>query len=324
MEPSKPNTQLLDQIRMKVRFKQYSIRTEDVYVSWAKRFILFHNKKHPSDMGSPEIEQFLTYLATERNVSASTQNQALSAIVFLYREVLQIELPQNMIFNFAKRPAKLPLVLTRDETKQLLTLLPSNWSLVGNLLYGTGMRLMEVIRLRVKDIDFTRNEIIIRSGKGNKDRVTMLPLCLKEDLRKQLVRAKTLHDKDLDDGFGSVYLPKALSVKNPVSAWFWGWQYVFPSSKRSVDPRSGATQRHHINEKGMQRAMKQALLDSNIAKPATPHTLRHSFATHLMESGTDIRTLQELLGHKNIETTMIYTHVLNRGGQGVTSPLDLS
>ena len=323
MKPSKPDTQLLDQIRMKVRFKQYSIRTEDIYVSWAKRFILFHNKKHPSDMGSPEIEQFLTYLATERNVSASTQNQALSAIVFLYREVLQIELPQNMVFNFAKRPAKLPLVLTRDETKQLLTLLPANWSLVGNLLYGTGMRLMEVIRLRVKDIDFTRNEIIIRSGKGNKDRVTMLPLCLKEDLKKQLVRAKTLHDKDLDDGFGSVYLPKALSVKNPASAWFWGWQYVFPSSKRSVDPRSGATQRHHINEKGMQRAMKQALLDSNIAKPATPHTLRHSFATHLMESGTDIRTLQELLGHKNIETTMIYTHVLNRGGQGVTSPLDL-
>jgi integron integrase len=323
METSNTEPKLLDQVRFKIRFKQYSIRTEEVYTGWVKRFILFHDKKHPSEMGSSEIEDFLTHLSVVGNVTASTQNQALSAIVFLYREVLKVDLPKNMKFNFAKRPAKLPLVLTRDETMSVLSLLPPSWSLIGSLLYGTGMRLMEVMRLRVKDVDFTRNEIIIRSGKGNKDRVTMLPLCLKEDLRKQLLKAKRLHEQDLEDGFGEVYLPKALAKKNPSSARFWGWQYAFPSSKRSVDPRSGRMARHHVYEKGMQRAMKQAVRDAGLTKPATPHTLRHSFATHLLESGYDIRTLQELLGHKNIETTMIYTHVLNRGGKGVSSPLDL-
>jgi len=320
---SNRKSSLLQQVRRKVRLKQYSIRTEETYVSWIKRFIIFNGKKHPTEMGSHEIEAFLTYLAVERCVSSSTQNQALSSIAFLYREVLDIELPKDMKFSFAKRPVKLPVVLTRDETIYLLALLPANWSLIGNLLYGTGMRLMEVIRLRVKDVDFSRNEIIIRSGKGNKDRITMLPLCLKKALQLQLVKAKALHDKDLKEGFGIVYLPKALAIKNPASARHWGWQYVFPSSRRTTDPRSGIIRRHHVYEKGMQRAMKQAVLDSDIAKPATPHTLRHSFATHLLEAGYDIRTLQELLGHKNIETTMIYTHVLNRGGKGVRSPLDL-
>ena len=265
---------------------------------------------------------FLTHLSTVRNVAANTQNQALSALVFLYREVLETQLSEDMKFPYAKKPAKLPVVLTREETIHVLSMLPAEWSLMGRLLYGTGMRLMEVVRLRVKDVDFSRNEIVVRSGKGNKDRVTMLPVSLQGDLIIQIDKAKAWHEKDLVDGLGAVYLPHALAQKYPNAAKSWGWQYVFPSGRRSVDPRSGVTRRHHVYEKGMQRAMQQAVRNAGIVKPASPHTLRHSFATHLLESGYDIRTVQELLGHKDIATTMIYTHVLNRGGKGVRSPLD--
>lgn len=315
-------TRLLDQVRSKIRIKHYSIRTEETYIGWIKRFIFFHNKRHPLTMKEPEIESFLSHLSVERHVSASTQNQALSAIVFLYREVLEIQLSDKMKFSYAKKPKKLPVVLTREEISRLLPLIPIQWSLMGHLLYGTGMRLMEAVRLRVKDVDCAQHEIIIRSGKGNKDRITMLPDRLLNELKKQLEKAKGLHEKDLAEGFGAVYLPDALEKKYPNAAKSWGWQYVFPSGKRSIDPRSGIERRHHVYEKGMQRAMKQAVRDANITKPATPHTLRHSFATHLLDSGYDIRTVQELLGHKDVATTMIYTHVLNRGGKGVKSPLD--
>lgn len=273
-------------------------------------------------MGGSEIEDFLTHLSVDLNVTANTQNQALSALLFLYREVLELEFPQNMKFTFAKRPAKLPVVLTRDEVSQVLTALPLAWSLMGRLLYGTGMRLMEATRLRVKDIEFSRLELVVRSGKGDKDRITMLPKVLVDDLQDQLQVAKLLHEQDLAEGFGEVYLPFALDRKYPNAGRSWGWQYIFPSRNRSIDPRSGVERRHHINPKGMQRAMKVAVLQCGIVKPATPHTLRHSFATHLLESGYDIRTVQELLGHADISTTMIYTHVLNRGGKGVISPLD--
>ena len=315
-------TRLLDQVRSKIRIKHYSIRTEETYIGWIKRFIFFHNKRHPLTMKEPEIESFLSHLSVERHVSASTQNQALSAIVFLYREVLEIQLSDKMKFSYAKKPKKLPVVLTREEISRLLPLIPIQWSLMGHLLYGTGMRLMEAVRLRVKDVDCAQHEIIIRSGKGNKDRITMLPDRLLNELKKQLEKAKGLHEKDLAEGFGAVYLPDALEKKYPNAAKSWGWQYVFPSGKRSIDPRSGIERRHHVYEKGMQRAMKQAVRDANITKPATPHTLRHSFATHLLDLGYDIRTVQELLGHKDVATTMIYTHVLNRGGKGVKSPLD--
>jgi integron integrase len=314
---------LLDQVREKIRFKQYSIRTEEAYVGWIKRFIFFHQKRHPAELGKDEIEAFLTHLSTVGNVAASTQNQALSALVFLYREVLRVDMPDDMRFAYAKKPEKLPVVLTREETVKVLSLLPSDWSLMGRLLYGTGMRLMEAVRLRVKDVDFSRHEIVVRSGKGNKDRVTMLPVSLQDELLVQLDKAKVLHRHDLAEGLGEVYLPNALPRKYPDAARSWGGQYVFPSGRRSVDPHSGVVRRHHVHEKGMQRAMKQAVRSAGIVKPATPHTLRHSFATHLLGSGYDIRTVQELLGHKDVESTMIYTHVLNRGGKGVRSPLDL-
>ena len=274
-------------------------------------------------MGAAEVEAFLTHLAVEGKVAASTQNQAKAAVLFLYRQVLNQQLPWLENVEQAKVSKRLPIVLTVNETRALLDRLKGVHKLQANLLYGTGMRLMEAMRLRVKDMDFERKEILIRDGKGAKDRVTMLPVTLADLLQRHLQSVKALHDADLKAGYGNVYLPNALERKYPNASREWAWQYVFPATQVSVDPRSGITRRHHMDEKGLQRAMKQAVRDSGLAKPATPHTLRHSFATHLLDSGYDIRTVQELLGHSDVSTTMIYTHVLNKGGRGVRSPLDM-
>lgn len=313
---------LLDQLRNRIRVKHYSIRTEQAYADWAKRFILFHGKRHPKDMGAAEVENFLTYLAVERHVAASTQNQAKAALLFLYKEVLEIDLPWLKEVMEAKAGKRLPVVLTPREVAALLNELNGTAWLVASFLYGTGMRLLEGLRLRVKDIDFERREIIVREGKGNKDRVTMLPENLMLPLRDQLARAKRLHDKDLDEGFGAVYLPDALERKYPNANKAWGWQYVFPSPRRSVDPRTGVERRHHLYEQSIQKVVRIAAQRANIAKPVSPHVFRHSFATHLLQNGYDIRAVQELLGHKDVSTTMIYTHVLNKGGKAVVSPLD--
>ncbi|STQ91133.1 integron integrase [Iodobacter fluviatilis] len=313
---------LLNQVRDRLRTLHYSLRTEQVYLDWIKRYIRHHQLRHPQEMGQSEIEAFLTHLAVNRQVSASTQNQAKSALLFLYREVLHIDLPWLKDVVSAKASQRLPVVLTPKEVQQILVELDGVWSLVGRLLYGTGMRLLEGLRLRVKDVDFARQEIVVRSGKGDKDRVTMLPANIVTALQAQMADAKALHEGDLAQGWGEVYLPFALAQKYPNANREWAWQYIFPSAQRSADPRSGLIRRHHLDEKGMQRAMKQALQVAGIAKLATPHTLRHSFATHLLEAGYDIRTVQALLGHSDVRTTMIYTHVLNRGGMGVQSPLD--
>ncbi len=321
--PPAPNPpKLLDQVRDKIRVKHYSIRTEAQYVQWIKRFIFFHDKRHPKEMGAAEVEEFLSHLATDGNVSASTQNQALSALLFLYRDVLGIVLPWMDGMVRAKRPQRLPSVLTRSEVALVLERMEGTYGLMAKLLYGTGMRLMECCRLRVKDVDFDQREILIREGKGAKDRVTMLPSSLIRPLQEHLVKRRRLYDDDYAKGMAEVFLPDALARKYPKAAHEWVWQYVFPSGSYSVDPRSGHERRHHIDEKLLQRAMKKAVTASGITKFATPHTLRHSFATHLLESGYDIRTVQELLGHSDVSTTMIYTHVLNKGGRGVVSPLD--
>lgn len=323
--PPKATTEgprLLNQVRDKIRLKHYSIRTEQAYTDWTKRFILFHKKRHPSDMGAVEVEQFLTHLAVGGKVSSSTQNQAKSALLFLYREVLGIELPWLDDVVAAKGGKRLPVVLTVQETLRLLDRLEGTSGLIARLLYGSGMRVMEGVRLRVKDIDFERHELIVREGKGNKDRVTMLPQSLIEPLQHHLARVKDLHERDLAEGFGDVYMPFALARKYPAAGREWHWQYVFPAAKRSVDPRDGIERRHHVSDQAVQRAVRQAARDAGLNKPVTPHTLRHSFATHLLQSGYDIRTVQELLGHKDVQTTMIYTHVLNKGGHGVRSPLD--
>ena len=313
---------LLDQVRDRIRVKHYSIRTETQYVQWVRRFILFQDKKHPRDMGAPEVEAFLTHLAVVGNVAAATQNQALSALLFLYREVLAIDLPWLDNVTRAKRPQRMPVVLTREETHAVLDRMSGVYGLMARLLYGTGMRLMECVRLRVKDVDFARREILIRDGKGAKDRVTMLPDSVVLPLQTHLQQRRVLFDDDSEAGKAGVYMPDALARKYPNAPTVWGWQYIFPSGSYSVDPRSGAERRHHLDEKLLQRAMKRAVQASGMVKLATPHTLRHSFATHLLEGGYDIRTVQELLGHKDVSTTMIYTHVLNKGGRGVVSPLD--
>lgn len=313
---------LLDQVRGKIRFKHYSLRTEQAYLDWIRRFIVSSGKRHPREMGAAEVEAFLTHLAVAGRVAASTQNQAKSAILFLYREVLEAELPWLDNVQPAKSPKRLPVVLTRDEVQALLGRLRGTHWLVASLLYGTGMRIMECLRLRVKDVDFARGEILIRDGKGAKDRVTMLPETLSVPLRDHLAKVRALHDRDLAAGRGETGLPYALDRKYPGAGREWGWQYVFPAASLSVDPRSGTERRHHLLDHGIQRAMRQALIDAGLTKPATPHTLRHSFATHLLEGGYDIRTVQELLGHSDVSTTMIYTHVLNRGGRGVVSPID--
>jgi len=313
---------LLDQVRGKIRLKHYSLRTEQTYLDWIKRFILHFGKRHPRELGAPEVEVFLTHLAVAGKVAASTQNQAKSALLFLYREVLEIELPWLDNVERAKAPKRLPVVLTRAEVQSLLVRLEGTSWLVANLLYGAGLRITEGLRLRVKDVDFARCEILVRDGKGFKDRVTMLPSVLADPLQVHLRRVKALHQEDLVAGYGAVFLPYALERKYPQAAKEWGWQYMFPSAKLSADPRSNVVRRHHLQDVAIQRALKQAVRDAGLAKPATPHTLRHSFATHLLESGYDIRTVQELLGHADVRTTMIYTHVLNKGGRGVVSPLD--
>lgn len=292
-------------------------------MDWIKRFVLHFDKRHPAEMGAREVEAFLTHLAVQGRVAASTQNQAKSALLFLYREVLEHELPWLDEVERAKAPKRLPVVLTREEAQAVLSRLKGTHWLVASLLYGSGLRIMEALRLRVKDLEFTRGEILVREGKGFKDRVTMLPARLVEPIRAHLKQVRALHEQDVAEGYGEVYLPYALDRKYPGAGREWGWQYVFPSKNRSVDPRSGVVRRHHVQDQAIQRAIRQAVRDAGISKPATPHTLRHSFATHLLTSGYDIRTVQELLGHRDVSTTMIYTHVLNKGGRGVTSPLDM-
>lgn len=317
-----PERKLLDQVRDVARLRHLSLRTEEAYCNWIKRFVLFHNKRHPRDMSSEEITTFLTHLAVEGQVAASTQNQALNALVFLYRQVLKIELSQIRDVVRARQSRKLPVVLTREEAEAVIARLSHVDRLIASLLYGSGLRLMEAIRLRVKDVDFARNEIVVRDGKGEKDRMTMLPQLIRIALQGQREHVERLHQQELKTGHGEVYLPYALERKYPNAAREFGWQYIFPAGKRSVDPRSGKQRRHHISELNVQRAVKKAVTEAGINKSATCHTFRHSFATHLLEAGYDIRTVQELLGHKDVRTTMIYTHVLNRGGRGVRSPLD--
>ncbi|MGR3301881.1 MAG: integron integrase [Candidatus Scalindua sp.] len=313
---------LLDQVRDVIRKKHYSIRTEQAYVDWARRYILFHKKHHPKDMGEKEIAQFISHLATDRKVAASTQNQALNAIVFLYKRVLNIELGDFGHMERAKKPEKLPTVMARKEVNQVLSSMSGINQLMAKLLYGCGLRLMECVRMRVKDIDFEQNHIIVRDGKGMKDRSTMLPEQLKPLLIEHLEGVRIMHKQDLKNRLGEVYLPFALERKYPNAAREWGWQYVFPSEKISKDPRSGKMRRHHVSENSIQRAVQKAARKVDLTKHVSPHTFRHSFATHLLEGGYDIRTVQELLGHKDVSTTMIYTHVINKGGMGVQSPLD--
>jgi integron integrase len=302
--------------------RNYSLRTEDAYVEWVRRFILFQGKRHPQDMGAPEVQAFLSHLALARNVSPATQNQAKAALLFLYRMVLGTSLPWMEEIAQAKRHARLPVVLTPCEVRTLFDQMEGTMALIARVLYGTGMRLMEGLRLRVKDLEFERREILVRDGKGGKDRITMFPESLLEPLRRHLERVRALHEQDLAEGFGEVWLPDALAEKSHAAARAWGWQWVFPSVQRSADPRSGAIRRHHIHPESVQKAVRLAARAGELVKPVTPHVLRHSFATHLLAAGHDIRTVQELLGHKDVETTMIYTHVLNRGGRGVPSPLD--
>ncbi|WP_281383396.1 integron integrase [Pseudoxanthomonas broegbernensis] len=313
---------MLDRVRARMRRLGMARRTEDAYVGWIRRFILANGRRHPDAMGRAEVEAFLTGLAVRGQVAASTQNQALAALLFLYREVLGRELPWMEDIRRAKRPQRLPSVLTMDEVGRVLACMEGRHWLMAALLYGTGMRLMECVRLRIKDVDFGRGEIVVRHGKGGKDRRTVLPQALREVLLAQVDEARRVHARDLEAGFGEVRLPDALARKYPHAARETGWQYLFPASRRSVDPRGGAVRRHHVDEKGLQRAVKAACRQAGLAKPASCHTFRHSFATHLLERGQDIRTVQELLGHKDVATTQIYTHVLGRGASGVRSPLD--
>lgn len=316
------NPKLLDQVRDVIRRKYYSFRTEQTYVDWIRRFILFHRKRHPNEMAETEVTEFLTHLAREGNVAASTQNQALSALLFLYKQVLKQEIGWLDQVERVKRPARLPVVLTKDEVQKLLAQLHGTPRLMAGLLYGGGLRLMECVRLRVKDIDFGYANIVVRDGKGARDRITMLPVNLAQPLGRHLLKVKALHEEDIEAGLGRVYLPHALQRKYPKAEREWSWQYVFPSSRISIDPRSQTKRRHHVEESSLQLAVKNAVRVAAISKPATCHSLRHSFATHLLENGYDIRTVQELLGHKDVSTTMIYTHVLNKPGLGVRSPLD--
>ena len=313
---------LLEQLRDAIRRKHYSYRTEEVYVHWVKRFIYFSGKRHPAKLGEAEVTAFLNHLARERTVAASTQNQALSALLFLYKEVIAQPLAWLDGLERAKRPARVPAVLTREEAARLLASMRGSKWLMASLLYGAGLRLRECLKLRVKDVDFGYRQITVRDGKGAKDRVTMLPRSVVAPLQAHLERVRRLHQRDLSRGYGEVALPDALARKYPRAPWQWAWQFVFPSYKLSVDPRSGPIRRHHVYENFVIRGVKDAARATGIAKHVTCHTLRHSFATHLLEAGYDIRTVQELLGHADVSTTMIYTHVLNKGGRGVASPLD--
>ena len=320
--PAPQQPRLLDRVRAALRARHCSRRTEKAYVHWIKRYIFFHGKRHPAEMGAAEVTAFLTALAVRDRVAASTQNQALNALLFLYREILGVELPWLDGLVRAKRPQHLPTVLTREEVRTVLEQLDRAPRLMALLLYGAGLRLLECCRLRIKDVDFATNQITIRDGKGSKDRVTMLPSAVKIDLARHVERARALHQRDLAAGAGWVELPWALGRKYPNAGREWAWQWVFPATRLYVDPSTGQRRRHHLHESVVQRAVREAVLKAGLAKKATCHTLRHSFATHLLEDGHDIRTVQELLGHQDVSTTMIYTHVLNRGPAAVRSPAD--
>jgi len=336
-DPQKPAKKLLDQYRDAIRLKQYSPRTGDTYIQWVREYILFHNKRHPKEMTVAEINQFITHLVTERNISASTQNQAISAILFLYRHVLHIPLDESLLVDFRPQRAKnIPTVLSKQEVKLIIDRMQGVHKLAVQIMYGSGLRIMECLRLRVKDIDFANHQIIVRDGKGGGDRVTPLPDSLIRPLKLQLQHAKALHDKDLSEGYGSVYLPYALEHKYRNAHKEWEWQYLFPAPNLSQDSHSpspnstaefgegwSGVRRHHLDESTLQKSVKHAAKLAKISKKVSPHTFRHSFATHLLQNGYDIRTVQELLGHKDVKTTMIYTHVLQRGGLAVKSPLDL-
>ena len=313
---------LLDQLKRCIRDKHYSLRTEEVYVYWVRWFIRFHGLRHPVEMGAAEVKTFLSYLANERHVAVSTHRQALCALLFLYKEVLGVELPWMDNLHRPTKPARLPTVLTPGEAEAVFQRMQGTHALMAQLMYGTGMRLMECVGLRVKDVDFTRREITIRHGKGGKDRMTVLPLSLAGGLREQIAAARVLFDADRAEQRMGVALPDALELKYPRAGMHWGWFWVFPSDHESTDPRSGVIRRHHMYEQTYQRAIQRAATEAKIVKRVTSHTFRHSFATQLLESGYDIRTVQELLGHSDVSTTMIYTHVLNRGGRGVHSPMD--
>ena len=319
---SLPPPRLLDRVRAVLRTRHCSLRTEKAYVAWIRRYILFHGKRHPAEMGASEITRFLSALAIERNVAASTQNQALSALLFLYREVLEQDLPWLDEIVRAKRPARIPVVLSRGEVRAVLDALDGSVRLLALLLYGAGLRLLEALRLRVKDVDFARNQITVRGGKGDRDRVTMLPAAVSRDLSKHLETVRAQHEADLRAGAGWAELPWALARKYPGAGREWGWQWVFPATRTYLHRETGQRRRHHLHESVLQRAVKAAVRSKGITKRATCHTFRHSFATHLLEDGADIRTVQELLGHRDVTTTMIYTHVLNRGPAGVRSPAD--
>ena len=314
---------LLEQYSEALRNRHYSLRTEQTYLSWVRQYILYHGKRHPREMGPKEINAFITYLVKQKNIAASTQNQAISSILFLYRHVLEIELDETALIPIRPaKPKRVPTVLSKGEVRQTIAKMDGLYRLLTQIMYGSGLRLMEVLRLRVKDLDFQNHQIIVRDGKGENDRVTMFPDVLLEPLRLQLKTVKAQHDQDLLDGFGSVYLPYALERKYPNANREFAWQYVFPAKDLSTDPLTGLKQRHHVHESSLQKAVKQAARQAEINKPVTPHTFRHSFATHLLQDGYDIRTVQELLGHKDVKTTMIYTHVLNKGPKAVRIPLD--
>lgn len=313
---------LLDQVRQSIRRLNYAYSTEKSYVSWVKRFILYHDKRHPQEMGAPELESFLTYLAVKRKVAPSTQNQALAAIKFLYEHVLDRPIKEEILPAPAKRKKNLPVVLSKQETMDILARMSGTHKLILQLLYGSGLRISECLRLRVKDLDFERREITVRDGKGGKDRVTVLPDKVIPALKRHLRGVKAAFGQALEEGYGAVNIPQGLARKYPSASKEWIWQYVFPAPEKSVDPRSGEIRRHHLHPSGIRRSVKAVVKGSGVTKHVTPHVFRHSFATHLLEDGYDIRTVQELLGHSDVKTTMIYTHVLNKGGKGVKSPLD--
>jgi integron integrase len=320
--PALQATTILGRLRERIRYLHYSIRTEDAYVYWVRQFIRFHKMRHPGEMGALEVEGFLMWLATKRNVAPSTHRQALAALLFLYGKVLEIDLPWLQEIGRPRTQRRLPVVLTKEEVQRVLGLMEGEYQLLAQLLYGTGMRITEGLQLRVKDIDFDHRAVIVREGKGGKDRVVMLPQRVVPGLREQLARSRELWSADQAVGRAGVYMPYALDRKYPRAGGSWAWFWVFPQDHHSADPRSGVVRRHHLYDQTFQRAFKRALIRAEVFKPATPHTLRHSFATHLLQSGYDIRTVQELLGHANVETTMIYTHVLKASGGGVRSPID--
>ena len=321
-DPSRKKPRLLDQLRQALRLRHRSRRTEEAYVCWARRFIVFHGKRHPAELGAEEITEFLNYLATQRNVAPSTQNQALNAIVFLYRGVLRREVAELGGLVRARKPRRLPVVLTQRDVLTILEELSGTRRLVASLLYGSGLRLLEALRLRVKDLDFEYRQVVVRQGKGRKDRVAPLPETCVTALREQLAWSRTIHERDLAAGSGCVQLPGGLERKYPSASREWGWQWVFPATRRHRDSWGEVARRHHLHETSVQREVKKAVRAAGIVKPASCHTLRHSFATHLLERGVDVRTVQELLGHRSLNTTMVYIHVLNRGALGVRSPLD--